>query len=361
MESSVASSNDPNWIVGPVGSTAAIDQNSFEHTGTSSLRVRNRSDQSAGPAQPIDGYVKAGQQYYIEGYVYHSSTFINILHIAIPLSKSFRISIYTKGSGDSTPQIAALSSDVSATGLQWTKISGNITAPAWNGSLQYAFVKFMCTDQDVDFYLDDVVIRETTTGRVIYQKVLSPSLNPFGSQTNTQGIYWIDCANNKLVIERSRILGTLLVVNPGTGSCVSNGPIHWSPAVAGYPALLVDADSASNANFAINATNRVLSEKENATNYNPVGAPSDDFGQDADTTDIYRSSIKGLIAVRNNITFQNRALVRGSVLAGGTITSSSGELEVEYQQDALLNPPPGFTAPYKYYPRTNSVQKAVSP
>jgi hypothetical protein len=79
-----------------------------------------------------------------------------------------------------------------------------------------------------------------------------------GAPTNAQGIYWIDCAGNKLVIERSRIVGTLLVTNPGAGSCINNGPINWTPAVAGYPALLVDADIATDANFSIRATNRVL-------------------------------------------------------------------------------------------------------
>jgi hypothetical protein len=150
-------------------------------------------------------------------------------------------------------------------------------------------------------------------------------------------------------------------VNPGAGSCINNGPIHWSPAVAGYPSLLVDADTPANANFAINATNRVLSEMENGVNYNPVGAPHDEFGQDADSTDIYRSSIKGLIAVRNNLTFQNRSLVRGEIIVGGAISNSSGELEIQYQPDALLNPPPGFAAPYSYFRRTNSLQKAVAP
>jgi hypothetical protein len=372
IESSVTgTSNDPNWIVGPIDGniTATIDRGGgIAHSGLRSLRVRNRSDQSAGPAQPIDGYVKPAQQYYVEAYVYHSTSLLNLGIIG--LSKMFRISIYTKGSGDASAQISALASDVSATGLQWTKVSGNVNAPSWNGNLQYAFVKFMCTDQNVDFYLDDVVIRETTTGHIIYQKVLSPSVNQLYASAPTdpsgKGIYWIDCNNNKLIIERSRILGTLLVVNPGAGSCISNGPIRWSPAVAGYPALLVDADTAANANFSINATNRVLSEKENATNYNPVGAPDDEFGQDSVgqpgyMTNIYRSSIKGLIAVRNNLTFQNRALVRGEILAGGAINSSSGELEIDYQPDALLNPPPGFTAPYSYYRRTNSLQKAVSP
>jgi hypothetical protein len=247
--------------------------------------------------------------------------------------------------------------------LGWRHITATLTAPAWSGDLEYAFIKIAGGDSSNtnDFYFDDFTIRETTTGKFIYRQVLSPSLNPFGLQTNAEGIYWINCAGNKLIIERSRILGTLLVVNPGAGSCISNGPIHWSPAVAGYPALLVDADTATNANFSINATNRGLSEKENGVNFNPVGAPHDEFGQDGDTNDIYRSSIRGLIAVRNNLSFQNRSLIRGQVIVGNDINTSSGELEVEYLPDSLLNPPSGFTAPYTYSRRTGSTQKAVLP
>jgi hypothetical protein len=191
--------------------------------------------------------------------------------------------------------------------------------------------------------------------------VLSPSLNPFGVTTNAEGIYWINCNGNKIVIERSRIVGTLLLVNPGAGSCVADGPINWSPAVAGYPALLVDADNPVDADFSLNATNRALSEKENAVNYNPAGAAHEDFGQDSDTNDIYRSAIRGLIAVRDDLTYQNRTLVRGQVIAGDDLNNPSGELEVEFLPDSLLNPPPGFTAPYTYIRRSASVAKAVAP
>ena len=161
-----------------------------------------------------------------------------------------------------------------------------------------------------------------------------------------------------LIIERSRILGTLLVVNPGADSCVANGPISWSPAVAGYPALLVDADTATDADFSINATNRALSEKENGVNLQSRPAPrTKSFGQDADTNDIYRSAIRGLIAVRDDLTFQNRALVRGQVIVGDDLNNSSGELEVEYLPDSLLNPPPGFLAPYTYLRRPARFRK----
>jgi hypothetical protein len=244
----------------------------------------------------------------------------------------------------------------------WTKVSATISAPAWSGNLQYAFIKIAGdSGNTADFYLDDLIIRETTSGRVMYRQVLSPSLNPYGIATNSQGIYWINCAGNKLVIERSRILGTLLVVNPGVGSCIADGPIHMSPAVPGYPVLLVDADTASDADFAINATNRALSEKENATNFNPSGAAHEDFGQDADMNDIYQSAIIGLVAIEDDLSYTNSPLIRGQLLVGDDIANSSGTLEIQYQPDSLLNPPPGFWAPYTYARRPTSGKKTVLP
>jgi hypothetical protein len=165
----------------------------------------------------------------------------------------------------------------------------------------------------------------------------------------------------RLVIERSRIVGTLLVINPGAGSCVSYGPISWRPAVAGYPALLVDSDNGSSAaDFSLNATNRGLSEKDIGVNYNPGGAGDEEFGQDADTNDIYRSQIRGMIAVRNDLAYENRPLVRGQIIVGNNIANSSGELEVDFLPESLLNPPPGFWS-YDYVRRTSSTQKAVLP
>jgi hypothetical protein len=247
--------NSSDWTGSPPGiPTADINQsNNANHTsgGNYSLRVRNRTAWYAGAAQPIDGFVKPGQQYAIEIWVYLPAS---------GTTRSFHLTLYAKGSGGA----AQLSDgpDILAPAQTWTKISGTITAPSWSGELEYAFVKIGGGDSTntADFYADDFVIRETTTGRFIYRRVLGPSLNPFGVQTNSQGIYWINCNGNKLVIERSRILGTLLVVNPGADSCIANGPICMSPAVAGYPALMVDADTTVAADFAINATNRVLSD-----------------------------------------------------------------------------------------------------
>ena len=90
--------------------------------------------------------------------------------------------------------------------------------------------------------------------------------------------------------------------------------------------------------------------------------PHQDYGQDADTNDIYRSEIRGLIVVRDALTYSNRALARGEIIVGDDLINTSGELEVEYSPDSLLNPPPGFTAPsYSYIRRPGSVTKTLAP
>jgi hypothetical protein len=320
------------------------------------LRVHGRTATTAGASQYIDHFVKPGGIYTISIQVC-AGTF---------LGNAFRIKLATKGTG-------AVQTSASATFLYldgaWHDISFTLTAPSWSGPLEYARITI---DTDallgttVNFYIDNLDIREATAGRFIYRQVLAPGVNTLytNAPLNPQGIYWIDCQGNRLVIERSRILGTLLVLNPGPNSGVTEGPISWGPAVAGYPALLVDADTPADANFSLGATNRVLSEVDNEVNYNPAGAPYDFANSlcsstDGAANDIYASEIRGLIAVRNDLSYQNYSLVRGQVIVGGEVSNSSGELEVQFQPDSLLNPPPGFWAPYSYMRRPSSARKVV--
>ena len=328
-----------------------VQTNSNGHTACA--RVKDRVALTSGASQYIDGFVKSGVSYNISIQICPNSSWGNY----------FCVKLATK-STSGTVQTSA-SSTVAIFSGAWQTVNVTLTAPTWSGNLDYARLtvdtdstSFLASKND--FYIDNLDIRENVTGSFIYRQVLGPGLNPFGTSTNSEGVYWINCNGNRLIIERSRIRGTLLVVNPGANSCVNNGPISWSPAVAGYPALLVDSDNGTSADFSILATNRALSETENGMNYNPSGAPSDDFGQDTDTNDIYQSHIKGLIAIRHDLTYQNRSLVKGQIIVGNNIANSSGELEVEYQPDSLLNPPPGFWS-YSYVRRTSSTQKVVLP
>lgn len=354
--------NDNDWtgippaaLLVPYNLENATTQRQTNIAGHAACLYINRPSRRAGALQHVDSYLKPNTTYSIQTEIYFPGSFAN---------NYFVIGIYVQMQDGTVLTAVKSSPQYLSNGLfpSWKSLSANLSTGSWSGHIRHAFILINSdgAGSSDNFYIDNVSIVEQTSGRFIFQRVISPSHNPFGATTNSEGIYWINCNGNKIVIERSRILGTLLIVNPGAGSCVADGPIHWSPAVPGFPALLVDADDPVNADFALNATNRALSEKENGVNFNPAGASHEDFGQDSDTNDIYRSMIRGLVAVRDDLTFQNRTLVRGQVVVGDDISDSSGELEVEFLPDSLLNPPPGFSAPYTYVRRAASLQKAVA-
>jgi hypothetical protein len=329
--------------------TISREVNIFGHAA--SLRVSGRSGLTAGASQYIDHFIKGGASYNISVELSPSNAL---------LGNVFRIKLATKGTG--AVQTSTSAGFVALT-TGWVTYNATLTAPNWSGPLEYARITIdteHLLGRTDSFYVDNIDIRENTSGRFIYRQVLGPSVNPFGS-TNAQGLYWINCNGNRLIIERSRIKGTLLVINPGSGSCIGEGPISWSPAVAGYPALMVDADTATEADFDILANNRGLSETENGVNFNPAGAPHDDLGTDNDTSDIYRSSIRGLVVIEDDLSYANSPLIQGQLVVGGDIRSSSGAMEVELLPDAQLNPPPGFFAPETYVRRPTSTRKVVLP
>jgi hypothetical protein len=253
-------------------------------------------------------------------------------------------------------------------GGSWTTISGTLTTPNWTEQPTAVYLVINSDDSvgiHKDFYVDNLDFYESGP-RFIHQKVLGPGVNPFGT-ADPDGIYWINCAGNTLVLERSRILGTLLVLNPGPNSRIAHGPIHLSPFLPGYPALIVDG------NFAIQATNRPLGEAENSsaeysitTNYNSTGMPYE-FGtstvgsEDGNANDNYPSEIRGLVAISGNLTYANLTLIRGPVIVGGNTVSGGGTLSVEHSAESLITPPPGFIGPYVYDRRPASGSKAVVP
>src|SRR5262245_36372192 len=185
--------------------------------------------------------------------------------------------------------------------LVWNTFTTSITTPAWTEEPAnvYLVVNSDRTGGLPDrFYIDNVHVYEDVTGRLLFRQALGPTVG------NPNGIYTIDCGGGKLTIERSRILGTLVVTNPGAGSNIGNGPILMVPASPAYPSLVVKGD------FAIRATSRSLNELESNTNFNPTGMTCD-FGNstssttDSNLNDSYPSEIRGLVAVSGNMTFTN--------------------------------------------------------
>lgn len=351
------------WTGSPPGAASSSTVNrstafGYYRNGPAGLRITGRGAGSAGAAQLIDSFVTPGQSLQISAYVSHN-LFNLVRNFRIRVTSKGTLSSETTNSSGDLPVLGMLAALGSAS---FVPISATVAVPSWSGELEYAYVSIGGDSSNTaDFNLDDVTIQDVSTGKFIFRDVLGPGVNTIGGGTNAQGLYWINCANNRIVIERSRIKGTLLLMNPGAGSMIAPAPIHWSPSIPGYPILLVDAATPTNANFTIAAINRPLSEMDDGTNYNPAGMSYETLGTDSDTNDTYPAEIQGLILVRNNLTFQNNSLVKGSIVVGNQVISTSASLDVNYRPDALYSPPPGLSDTPKNVPRPLSVRKIVGP
>lgn len=220
-------------------------------------------------------------------------------------------------------------------------ITGNVTQSKTTGIVP----RQMPGNTVFDYYLANgtwIDINSLPTsigGRNIYKKVLSPSVNPFGPALNAEGIYVIDCQGQNLVIEYSRILGTLVIINPGS-TCRVQGSVSWSPVSPNYPALLVRG----NAQFTCSQMD--LSENLLATNFNPTGAAYNGV-VDTDTADVYPSKIKGLVYVSGQFRLPPNATATqfdGSVVCTTFQADSSGDGTFGYRPTHIHYPPPGFAA-----------------
>jgi hypothetical protein len=170
--------------------------------------------------------------------------------------------------------------------------------------------------------------------RTIENKLLSPGINPYGSGVkNANGIYVIDCQSGNLRIRNSRIVGTLVILNPGVFSVQQ--AVNWEPAIANYPSLLVRG----NAELAF-TNSPLLSESSLSFNFNPAHTPYAG-GWNINTTDSYPSVMKGLIYASGNVTTKNSVTIDG-VLVIGTTLSAANALSLSYLSSFYDNPPPGF-------------------
>ena len=172
--------------------------------------------------------------------------------------------------------------------------------------------------------------------RSIKKVVLSPANNPYGA-TNPQGIYVIDCGGAKVRIEYARIIGTLVLINPDPVSDIQQD-VSWEPAVANYPALLVQGS------IEFRMTNDVLDENRENVNFNPPGSPYQG-ATDSDQTDTYPSQIKGLVYVSVDAICADRDTTIEGVLVTGRVLNVNGNdsLTVNYDSRYFTDPPPGFS------------------
>jgi len=173
------------------------------------------------------------------------------------------------------------------------------------------------------------------TNGTIESVVISPGNNPYGlGTTNVQGIYVIDCQGNDLVIRNSRINATLVFSNAGTVRI--RDYIHWEPAIANFPAMMVQGDLRLDWRGGIE-----LSENLIGVNFNPPGSPYNGT-TDNNLTTVYPGTIWGLIYVQGNLRVTDEASLYGvTVVAGESRFDQPSNLT--FDPLFVQNAPPGFS------------------
>lgn len=205
-------------------------------------------------------------------------------------------------------------------------------------------------------------------GGNIQRVVLSPLTNPYSLAFNPKGIYVIDCQNQRLIISGCRIVGTLVVLNPGAGSSLGAAgggadQINWVPAVSNFPCLLVKGDISISFCPTAGST---LDELGNA-NFNPLGVayPYPTGSSNLTATDSYPSAIGGLIYVSGNVTGSVSGTgtypVLSNLVVGGTFSAGKDKYTVNYVSTYLSSPPPGFACSGTPVPTPGTWRRELSP
>ncbi|MEE8154478.1 MAG: carbohydrate binding domain-containing protein [Phycisphaerales bacterium] len=323
-------SGTTDWYPFDSGCDIAVDS-SKPKTGSFSLLVSNRAAPWAGPAQDITSQIVSGTTYHVQ--VHAQRVNVNVDGIKITVRVEY------KETPLALPKFSYWSTAPQTAGSKWERLQGDFTL-SWVGALQSA-VMYVETDTSLEsFRIDDAVLIELglTSDRRMRHTVLSPTSNPFGTGvTNPQGIYVLDCLGKTVFIEDCRIVGTLVIINPGSVSAVQ-GSVSWESAVANYPALLVDKE------IIIGIGTTGLSESSLNENFNPPGTPYPyPLGsENLDVLDAYPSMIKGLVYSATKIIFQNHPIIDGVVVSEGDILVGSSDLDLRYRPIYLEQPPPGF-------------------
>lgn len=308
------------------GAASLNVSSSSPHSGAGSLRVTGRAAWWAGPMQEIGDHVTDGADYDIETWVRMGSygDFMNII-------------VWVRDDdGDHW-----ISTSWSNVGTAWTRVTARLRIQ-WKGSLQLCKVYLATAGSTQDYFMDDFTMREVDVdGPGMRRVVLSPASNPLGAgQTNADGIYLLDCDGRDVEIQDVRVVGTLIVDDPGSGSKIS-GAVHFEPVYENYPVLLVRGG------LKIAFGDGGLSEADLGVNFNPAQTPFPfNLGvggeSDGDTDDAYKSVIQGLVYASDGLEFEQQPTIDGVVIAHDDVVVDGGNLTLRYRSVYLNDPPPAF-------------------
>ncbi len=230
--------------------------------------------------------------------------------------------------------LASLDGDAEAVGT----VTGNVSGAKIEG----APPRRLPGSSVFDYYLDNgtpislAALPDVAGVRVIGNRVISPLSNPFGER-NPEGIYVIDCGGQQVCIKNSRIVGTIVLLNPDPRSSLE-GSLRWDAAVSNYPALLVLGD------LQMKVDSTALSESLLITNFNPPEAPYEDQS-DHDILDTYPSEINGVVYLSGQLNSPaNLMETRFRGVAICRSINAASNCRFQYLPLFFDVPPPGFAS-----------------
>lgn len=269
---------------------------------------------------------------------------LSCLAVAEDCGSSMSLSSTVNGSATLASNASmSIAGSLNATNLESAAtISG--TATGTGTRVQHAAARGLPASTAFDYYkkYGTAISFSSIPSATIQKVLLSPANNPYGGVTNPSGIYVVDCGGNNITIGNCRVVGTLVLLNAGTGSQINN-PVNFASSVSNYPCLMVQG------NIKFNIPTGSLSEASSATNFNPAGTPYAGVSNTT-STDTYPCQFQGLIYASGNFTNAQNFTLNGVVVAGGQFTSS-GTFSPTYNAAYYNSPPPGFyVTPVKMAP-----------
>ena len=292
-----------------------------KRAGVASCRVSSQGFLST-PVQNITEHMIKGRRYNVSFWIRTTE------------DQSIAPVISLQGSGSAFPVVKSGPSIVASSG-EWTQIAGNIEA-TWTGTLTKA--EFMISsEKNSEYHFDSVSIMDAERQpgtRYLENVVLGSGNNPYGMKTvSSNGIYSINAGTEKLMIRDCRINGTLVVLS--ANKVELRNALSWEPSGRNFPALIANAPTDDL------TTKNSLSEVTIGINTNPATSPYQGVS-DTDATDTQPSQVLGSIVSTGNILLDGVSTLSGPIYSGSTITVTSDSLNINFQSDMILNPPPGF-------------------
>ena len=250
-------------------------------------------------------------------------------------------------------------------GEKRNNVSGSVK-PTWTGNLLSA--SWIVTAQDIvdknaspDFQFNQPVLYDRTYpdgAYVMRNSLLTPNSNPFGERNvDDEGIYVVDCSNEQVIIENSRVLGTLVLLQ--TRNVTIGKSMAMRNYIYNYPTLLADSD------LNLSIQTEPLNESATGTNFNPIQLATLTRGRgfaifDEDLDDSYPSRITGMIYVEQNLTISNELTVDGVILVNDDLRVESATLNLDHNSVYYEDPPPGFEASVEMELMPGNVKRFVS-